>query len=311
MEEIKLHQFREKLELAGYSKRVQDDYPAYIQKFFTYLESEEDIHNVKDISLEHVTSYHSYLQYRRLKKGDAYLSIATVHNRLKIVKTFFTIMHREGLVEQGFAPLIMLPRCRKQVPRHVPTEKEMAMLLGSVGVPDVLDVRDRALLELLYATGIRNQEVRDLTVDSLDLTEQTLFVTGKGSKDRVVPVGKWVVPWLLDYLESARPTLLNEKSPVDILFLSKNGRQLSKARLWTIIKERARKAGIVSPISPHSFRHACATHLLKAGADIRYVQELLGHSDLSSTQIYTKLDITFLKKAHAKYHPRERMTHDS
>lgn len=104
---------------------------------------------------------------------------------------------------------------------------------------------------------------------------------------------------------------MNEKEPVDILFLSKNGRQIAKARLWSIIRERARKAVIVSSISPHSFRHACATHLLKAGADIGYIQELLGHSDLSSTQIYTKLDITFLKKAPAKYHPRERMTHDS
>jgi integrase/recombinase XerD len=131
-------------------------------------------------------------------------------------------------------------------------------------------------------------------------------VKGKGSKDRIVPVGDWVMPYLREYLEVARPKLVNPREPIDLLFLSKNGRMITNCNLNDLVRKYCKRAGIEKRITPHSFRHACATHLLKGGADIRYVQELLGHADLSSTQIYTHIDISFLKKAHSKYHPRER-----
>jgi integrase/recombinase XerD len=183
----------------------------------------------------------------------------------------------------------------------------MQTLIESVLPTNPLSIRDRCIVELLYATGLRNQELRTLPVGNVDLTEKTLFVTGKGSKDRIVPVGDWVMPYLLEYLEAARPKLINLREPTELLFVSKNGRMITEANLGDMIKKYARKIGLDIPITPHSFRHACATHLLKGGADIRYVQELLGHSDLSSTQIYTQLDISFLKQAHKKYHPRERL----
>ena len=132
------------------------------------------------------------------------------------------------------------------------------------------------------------------------------MVTGKGSRDRVVPVGGWVMPYLLEYLEAARPRLINPRDPLPLLFLSKNGRMITFANLGDLIRKYCKRAGIETNITPHTFRHACATHLLRAGADIRYVQELLGHAQLSTTQIYTKIDITFLKQAHKKYHPREK-----
>jgi site-specific recombinase XerD len=171
---------------------------------------------------------------------------------------------------------------------------------------DPLIKRDRALFELLYATGLRSEEVRSVTVDNLDKIERTLFVTGKGSKDRIVPVGDWVMPYLLEYLEVGRPGLVDSRDPKPFLFLSKHGLRLTTANLGDILRKHAAKAGLDTRLTPHAIRHACATHLLKGGADIRYVQELLGHADLSSTQIYTKIDITFLKQAHKKYHPRER-----
>lgn len=309
MEEIRLHQFAEKLELLGYSKRVIADYPANIRFFFQYLDEKENVRSIADVLPMHLTAYHTHLQYGNRKNGTK-LGRGTVCARLVALRTFYRIMYAEGLVPHDYAHLVLAPKHRSPLPKHVPTEKEMRTLLESIAPVNPLTVRDRALLELLYATGIRNEEARTLTVSSLDLEQKTLFVTGKGSKDRVVPVGDWVVPYLLEYLIASRPRLINPKEPTDLLFVSKNGRRIINCNLNTLIGKYAMAAGLENRITPHSFRHACATHLLKAGADIRYVQELLGHADLSSTQIYTKLDITFLKQAHKKYHPRERTGDD-
>ncbi len=307
MEAIKLHQFREKLELQGYSKRTIKDYPDYVRLFFEYLEKEEDVCRVSDILPEHLTGYHAYLQYNKLNKNNTYLSSVTIRTRLQTVKTFYQVMFKEKLVKHDYAPLIKIPKRKKSLPKHVPSEKDMKTLLESIKpCNNPVKVRDRTLLELLYATGIRNEEVRTITCDNLDLYERTVLVYGKGPKERVVPIGEWVLPWLREYLEAARMQLVNKNKPTDLLFVSKNGRMLTEGNLCDLMRKYVKKSVLDYRITPHSFRHACATHLLKAGADIRYVQELLGHSDLSSTQIYTKLDIGFLKKAHKLYHPREK-----
>lgn len=305
METILLHQFAEKLDLAGYSKRSSADYPALVRLFFEYLEKHEGLSSIKEVGLEHITAYHCWLQYNKLKKGE-YLSSVTVRSRLVAVKTFYTVMYRERLVERDLGPLITIPKRKNSIPRHVPGEKDMQSLLNEIVSVDELTTRDKAMLELMYATGVRNEEVRTATVDNLDIREKTLLVNGKNSKDRLVPIGDWVMPYLVEYLEASRPKLLNPNNPTDLLFISKNGKRISNGNLGDIIRKYTGKAGTVQKITPHSFRHACATHLLKAGADIRYVQELLGHSDLSSTQIYTRIDISFLKKAHSRYHPREK-----
>jgi integrase/recombinase XerD len=305
MDEIKLHQFAEKLELLGYSKRAIADYPAYVRLFFRYLEEHEGLRAVAEIRPEHITGYHTHLQYSKRENGS-YLSSATVRTRLNIVKTFYRVMHEENLVTSDYAAGIILPKRRRALPKHVPSEKEMCRLLDSIVPADPITTRDRAMLELLYATGLRSEEARSLVLDRLDLVEKTLFVNGKGSRDRIVPVGDWVVPYLREYLEAARPHLVNSREPLALLFLSKNGRMITNCNLNDLVRKYCNRAGIEGRITPHSFRHACATHLLKGGADIRYVQELLGHADLSSTQIYTKIDITFLKRAHRRYHPRER-----
>jgi len=308
METILVHQFTEKLELLGYSKRVVADYPAYLRLFFVYLEQEEDIHTIKDITTEHLTGYHSWLQY--VKHKDKYLSNGTVCYRLLAVKSFYKIMCAEKGTIADLSAGVITPKRKRSLPRHVPSEKDMNILLESIEPGNPITTRDRAILELMYATGLRNEELRTRTIDNLDLQEKTLFITGKGSKDRIVPVGDWVIPYLREYLETSRPRLINPKEPTDLLFVSKNGRMITNCNLNDLICKYAKRAGLEHRITPHSFRHACATHLLKAGADIRYVQELLGHTDLSSTQIYTKIDITFLKQAHKKYHPREQEQND-
>jgi integrase/recombinase XerD len=309
MEEIKLHQFAEKLELRGYSKRSIKDYPYNMGHFMRYLEEKESVRSLAQVTPKHLTAYHAYLQYAMFRNGR-HLATVSVIKRLEAVKLFYKIMFAEGLIKQDFAPLIAMPKRKHGIPRHVPTEKEMSALLDAIAPCDPLSIRDRAMLELLYATGLRSEELRTAAVANLDLNERTLLVTGKGSKDRIVPVGDWVMPYMLEYLAAVRPKLISPRDPSPLLFITKNGRPITFGNLGDIIKRYAKKAGIKTPVTPHSFRHACATHLLKGGADIRYVQELLGHSALTSTQIYTKLDISFLKQAHKKYHPREQAGND-
>jgi integrase/recombinase XerD len=309
MEEIKLHQFAEKLELRGYSKRSIKDYPYNMRHFMRYLEEKEGLQSLSLVTPQHLTAYHAYLQYAKFRKGK-HLATVSVIKRLEAVKLFYKIMFAEKLIKQDFAPLIVIPKRKSGIPRHVPTEKEMTMLLDAIAPFDILAIRDRAMLELLYATGLRSEELRTATVENLDINERTLRVTGKGLKDRLVPVGDWVMPYLLEYLATVRPKLLHPRNPSPLLFISKNGRPITFGNFGDLIKRYAKKAALPIPVTPHSFRHACATHLLKGGADIRYVQELLGHTALSSTQIYTKLDISFLKQAHKKYHPRERADRD-
>lgn len=310
METIKLHQFAEKLELLGYSKRCVKDYPYDFSLFLRYLADKENITSTADIKPEHITAYHTYLHYAKFRKGR-HLAVSTIVKRLDAIKKFYAVMHSEGYIEQNLATQITVPKKKRTIPRRVPNESDMQKLLDAIVPCDPLTRRDRALFELLYATGLRSEEVRTVCLEHLDRNEKTLFVTGKGSKDRIVPVGDWVMPYLLEYLETARPKLINSKLPVAYIFVTKNGRQINAQNLGDLLRKYTTKAGLDIKISPHTLRHACATHLLKGGADIRSVQELLGHSDLSSTQIYTKVDITFLKEAHRKYHPRERMHNES
>jgi len=310
MEKILLHKFAEKLELLGYSKRCVKDYPYDFSLFLRYLADKENVSSIAAITPEHITAYHTYLHYAKFRKGK-HLATSSIVKRLDAIKKFYNVMHSEGLIEQNNASLITVPKKKRTIPRHVPNELDMVTLLETIVPCDLLTRRDRALFELLYATGLRSEEVRTVCLEHLDRNEKTLFVTGKGSKDRIVPVGDWVMPYLLEYLECSRPKLINRKSPTAYIFVTKNGRQINAQNLCDLLSKYRTKAGLDIKMSPHTLRHACATHLLKGGADIRYVQELLGHSDLSSTQIYTKVDITFLKEAHKKYHPRERVHDES
>jgi site-specific recombinase XerD len=309
MDEIKLHQFAEKLDLLGYSKRVVAEYPIYVGYFFRYLETVEGLSSIDEVTPQHITAYHTHLRFNTQDKGKI-LASRTVSMRLIVLKTFFRVMHEEGLLKNDYSAVINPATPPRTPPAYVPSEKEMARLLDAIAPRDILSTRDRALFELLYATGMRNEEARNLTLDRLDLAGRTVRIMGKGSFERIVPLGEWVVPYLTEYLHAARPKLAVKGS--DILFLSKTGRPLTKNILGYLLRRYAEKAGLSkNGMHPHILRHACATHLLRAGADIRYVQELLGHASLNSTQIYTKVEISFLQKAHRKYHPRERTDHGS
>jgi integrase/recombinase XerD len=302
MDEIKLYQFAEKLELLGYSKRTIKEYPDKIRRFFKYAQEQECVKVVNNITDAHITAYHTYMQFAHVYKGKP-LSTKSIAGHLGAIKTFFTIMYEEGLLPNDLSSSIKLPVTRKSLPRNVPSCDQMQQILEKAAPVNALTIRDRALLEFLYATGIRSEELRTIKLSDYNLHEHTVFIKGKGSYERIVPVGAWVEPYMLSYLEKSRPNLIS-KQATELLFVSKNGNALSKSNVWKIVKHYAALAG-VEKVMPHGFRHACATHLLQNGADIRIVQELLGHHSLASTQVYTRVDIHFLQQAHTKYHPRE------
>lgn len=305
MEQIKLHQFREKLQLLGYAKRSCIEYTDEVERFLRHLEEKESVGSVLDIKPEHIQAWHAHMTFEASAVYKRRLASGTVWHRLQVIRMFFKIMYQENLLPFDYTAAVILPKYQRSLPKQVPDVNAIRRLLQAA-VPDgPLGKRDRFMLELLYATGIRNQEICELTLQRLNIQDRTVHVTGKGSKDRVVPLGEWVIPYALEYLHTGRPYLVRLVD-TDLLFPSRNGWPLPRQNLNWILRKYANIAGLPNKITPHILRHACATHMLQAGADIRYVQELLGHEDLNSTQIYTRVTIGDLKKAHLKYHPANR-----
>ncbi len=218
------------------------------------------------------------------------------------LKRFYRYLLRENLI--AFDPTLNLdgPKLPRALPKTL-TEADVERLLDSAGDGTALDLRDRAMLETLYATGLRVSELVGLKLTALNLNDGVLRVTGKGNKDRLVPLGEEAVRWLQRYLAEARPPLM-AGALSDAVFVTARGEGMTRQGFWHLIKRRARLAGIARPLSPHTLRHAFATHLLNHGADLRVVQMLLGHSDISTTQIYTHVARERMKQLHARHHPR-------
>jgi integrase/recombinase XerD len=227
---------------------------------------------------------------------------ATANRRLAVLRRFYRWCVREGRVRQD--PTLRL-RGAKLPPRFPKTlsEPQVEALLAAPDADSPLGLRDRAMLELLYATGLRVSELVALTMNQLSLAEGLVRVVGKGSKERIVPLGAEARAWVERYLKSGRPAVLAGRV-ADSLFVTQRAAGMSRQMFWHLIKRYANRAGIDAPLSPHGLRHAFATHLLNHGADLRVVQLLLGHADISTTQIYTHVARARLKALHAEHHPR-------
>ena len=226
----------------------------------------------------------------------------SVARLLSSLRRFYGYLLREGIREDDPTRLIESPRQGRSLPATL-TEADVESLLASPDLTSDLGVRDRAMLELLYATGLRVSELVGLLVSQLGLAQGLVRVIGKGNKERLVPMGEEALLHLQTYLTQARPTLLKGR-PSDYVFVTHRGSGMTRHAFWHLIKRYAQVAGISKPLSPHTLRHAFATHLLNHGADLRVVQLLLGHSDLSTTQIYTHVARERLKTLHAAHHPR-------
>ncbi len=222
--------------------------------------------------------------------------------QLSSFRRFFRYIMREGLRDTDPTADIEMPRIGRSLPKSL-TEDEVDALLHAPNTDEPLGHRDRAMLELLYATGLRVSELINLRQSQVNFNQGVLRIVGKGDRERLIPLGEEALRWLRDFIDGPRMEILLERQ-TDCLFPTRRGDRMTRQAFWHIIKRYAEKAGIEKKLSPHSLRHAFATHLLNHGADLRVVQLLLGHSDLSTTQIYTHVARERLKDLHAEHHPR-------
>ena len=234
------------------------------------------------------------------------LGARSVARRLSALRGLYRFLVREGRMTGDPTEHLESPRPPLRLPRTLSIEDATA-LVESPDITRGVGLRDRALLELLYASGMRASEVLSLRHEDLNLTAGYVTCTGKGSRQRLVPVGAQALRWVRRYLDARRATALKRLDPGTI-FLNRSGRPLSRQGLWVILKRSARRAGLRASVSPHTLRHSFASHLLERGADLRSVQAMLGHADISTTQIYTHLPSTVVRDMYRKFHPRARLS---
>jgi integrase/recombinase XerD len=222
--------------------------------------------------------------------------------QLSSFRRFFRYLVREGVIREDPTAQIAMPKIGRSLPKSL-TEEEVEALLGAPTVSDPLGNRDRTMLEVLYATGLRVSELVNLRHAQVNLNQGVLRILGKGNRERLIPLGEEAVRWLTEFSRGSRSEILLDRT-TDYLFPTRRGDRMTRQAFWHIIKRYARKAGVAKELSPHTLRHAFATHLLNHGADLRVVQMLLGHSDLSTTQIYTHVARERMKELHSQHHPR-------
>jgi len=271
-----------------------------LQRFVAWCD-ERAITRPADITLPILERYQQHLFHYRQKNGKP-LSFTTQQLLLVPLKAFFKWAARERHILGNPASELILPKKPASLPRYVLTVAQVESVLNETDVSHPAGVRDRAMLEVLYSTGVRRTELASLTVTDWNRAGTISVRQGKGGRDRVVPVGARAEAWLAKYVDDVRPELVTPQSG-DTLFLTDYGEPFEKNRLGDMVRSYLDLAGITAPGSCHLFRHACATHMLENGADVRYIQVLLGHADITSTQIYTRVSITKLREIHAATHP--------
>ena len=297
------------LKARAFAVRTIESYRVHLKVFCDWLETVAVVTSLTQVRRETVQAYQQYLL--TIEERDATgrvhpLSTSTQLGRLCTVKSFFSWAAREGECLSNPTTDIELPKLVKRLPRTLTTDESMQILDGAAGSTP-LDVRDRALLETLWATGIRIRELAELELLDLDLTSGELCIRcGKGGKSRLVPLTRTAKAALTEYLCGARAQLARADVPTSRLFVTARGRRFRSNNLTVRITRLCLRAHLRGHVTPHTWRHSVATQLLKAGADLRAIQELLGHASLATTQRYTRLDLGDLKRVVAKCHPRER-----
>ncbi len=274
-----------------------------LRAFVRFLD-EINVHDLTELSRDVILEYQQELAFRLTDKGTP-LTLRSQGFFLGVVKGFCTYLKGEDYLLTDPSENITLPKKPKRLPKVILDSKEIKKLLSAPDMRTNKGYRNRIVLEVLYDTGIRAAEMAAVKLHDMDLTGGYLTVrSGKGAKDRVVPLSPRVCHMIKEYLLMVRPQMLRGKDDGSLI-PNRWGSQMTPTAIWSIVKRCVLLAGIKKSISTHTFRHSCATHMLKAGAPIRHIQELLGHESLESTQIYTKVTINDLKKIHAKFHPGE------
>jgi integrase/recombinase XerD len=270
-----------------------------ITRYLAFLESRQ-VANLAQVSSDHVAQFLVNLR-------DEKLSPRSVNRSFSAVKGFHKFLMIEGLTRLNPTDAVTPPRLGRSLP-EVLTPEEVDLILQQPRANERdrrgLWLRDRAILETLYAAGMRVSELITLRQGDLMVNQEIVRVFGKGSKERLVPIGKSALRWIERYRNECRARLLRRGATQDVLFLNARGSPMTRMAVWKIVQNYAGRAGIRKEVHPHTFRHSFATHLLEGGADLRAVQEMLGHSDISTTQVYTHIDREYLKEVHRTFHPR-------
>ncbi len=278
----------------GLSENTLVSYRRDLAQFSDWLQSEQQL-SLLEVSDSHLLAYLGW----RIEQG---LSARSTARFLSCIRGFYRYQLREGVLDSDPSMDIDSPKLGRPLPKSI-SEADVEALLAAPDVDNALGLRDRTMLELLYACGLRVSELVGLQIAQLSINQGVVRVVGKGGKERLVPMGEEALSWLQRYMRSARMELL-KGVPAEVVFPSRRGAQMTRQAFWYRIKIYARRAGVAPSLSPHTLRHAFATHLLNHGADLRVVQLLLGHSDLTTTQIYTHVARERLKDLHAQHHPR-------
>jgi integrase/recombinase XerD len=277
----------------GLAKNTLNSYRLDLQQFALWLDSEIGKH-LLEVTQADIQAYLGF----RFEASKA----RTISRLIASLRRFYRLALRDQQMQYDPSQHIDSPKLPRSLPKSL-SEQDVEALLAAPDPLTAIGLRDRAMLELLYACGLRVSELVSLRTTEISLNEGVVRVTGKGSKTRLVPMGEEATDSIEHYLQQSRPQLLEQRL-ADALFVTQRGEGMTRQAFWYRIKQHARQAGIVQPLSPHVLRHAFATHLLNHGADLRVVQMLLGHTDISTTQIYTHVARERLKQLHAKHHPR-------
>jgi integrase/recombinase XerD len=305
-----LNDFVRCMDAKGYASSTKEDYGGNLSRFFEWLEG-KDIRDVRRVGKDILQAYVLYLGELKGKKGQP-LGWASICARIRGVKRYFEYLEGTQQILVNPADYIHEPKRPSRLPRFVLSQEEVERVLAVPNITTPTGIRSRAILEVFYSTGIRLGEMVALKVEDLNLDEGLLRVNeGKGAKDRVVPLGELAKSFLKQYLREVRPQLVRQGDTGGHLWMSNNGTPLSKLSVGIMVRLAGRAAGIEKPVSAHTLRHTFATHMVKSGADIILVSQLLGHSDVNATQIYVRVAGVDVKKAHEAAHPREKEKVDS
>ncbi|MGA1824475.1 MAG: site-specific tyrosine recombinase XerD [bacterium] len=281
----------------GLAENTIEAYERDINCYFAYLKKE----GIHDICSQTTFSVHVLKHLSELKEKNS-LSGKSRARHLIAIRQFYRFLFHKGIIDKNPLIDITSPKTWKTLP-HILSYSQIETLLAQPDLGTPLGIRDRAMLELLYATGLRVTELIKLTAHDVRLQPGYLMCMGKGSKERIIPIGKTALDYLQNYLKNGRPHLVKAQNTTAI-FINRYGNELTRQGVWKVIKHYSLQAGLLKNVAPHTLRHSFATHLLENGADLRVIQTLLGHADISTTQIYTHLTLEKVKEMYKQYHPR-------
>ena len=290
---------KEYLTILRFEKNLSDNtiksYETDINKLLTFLH-EQGISDLDQVTSNLISKF---FEYQRKWGIDS----STVARYMSSIKGFWLYLESSNYIQKNPTEKLASVKKSRKLP-VVLSFNEVEQMLSCPDVSDILGLRDKSILELFYSSGLRVSELINLKISDLFFDDEVIRVLGKGSKERIVPIGSSAVKWINEYLKTSRPYLEKKYKSGNFVFLNRRGSKLSRMWIWKIFEQYANQAGIKKEIHPHTFRHSFATHLLEGGADLRAVQEMLGHADISTTQIYTHVDREYIKQVHRDHHPR-------